>query len=310
MNDLKFAFRQLLKNPGFTAVAVLTLALGIGVNVAVFSMANAVLWQPLNFPEPNQLVQLGEGDRLNGNRGGVSASNFRDWAEHGRSFTQVVAMRTTALNLGGVGNPERLVGAEISEDFFSVLRVQPQFGRFLTKEDFASGEHNLALISHRLWTTRFGAGTNILGKAIRLNSEPYTVVGVVPESLETLQENVDLWTPLWITPEQLLNRENQSYTLYARLRPRVSLEQARAEMKAIAGRLAADFPGLYSRLEIWIAPLGERFEDARPFFLFLLTVTGAILVIGCANLASLLLVRSVHRRSEERRVGTEGGGRG
>src|SRR5439155_859481 len=96
-----------------------------------------------------------------GNRGGVSGSNFRDWAAHCRSFTQVAAMRTTALNLGGAGNPERLVGAEISEDFFSVLRVQPQFGRFLTKEDFASGEHNLALISHRLWTTRFGAGTNI-----------------------------------------------------------------------------------------------------------------------------------------------------
>ena len=298
MNDLKFAFRQLLKNPGFTAVAVLTLALGIGVNVAVFSMANAVLWRPPNLPEPNQLVQLGESDLLNGNQGGVSASNFRDWAEHCRSFTQVVAMRTTALNLGGVGNPERLVGAEISEDFFSVLRVRPQLGRCLTKEDFASGEHNLALISHRLWTTRFGAGTNILGKAIRLNGEPYTVVGVVPESLETLQENVDLWTPLWITQEQLLNRENQSYTLYARLRPRVSLQQARAEMKAIAGRLAADFPSLYSRLEIWIAPLGERFEDARPFFLFLLTVTGAILVIGCANLASLLLVRSVHRKTE------------
>ena len=102
MNDLKFAFRQLLKNPGFTAVAVLTLALGIGLNVAVFSMANAVLWPPLNFPEPNQLVQLGEGDLLNGNRGGVSASNFRDWTEHARSFGQIAAMRTTALNLGGV----------------------------------------------------------------------------------------------------------------------------------------------------------------------------------------------------------------
>src|SRR5438093_854833 len=297
MNDLKFAFRQLLKNPGFTAVAVLTLALGIGVNVAVFSMANAVLWRPLNLPEPDQLVQLGEGDLLNGNRGGVSASNFRDWAEHSRSFSQIAAMRTTALNLGGVGNPERLVGAEISEDYFGVLRVEPQSGRFLAKEDFASGEH-VALISHRLWLRRFRAGTNIFGKAIRLNGEPHTVVGVVPECLETLQENVDLWTPLFITPEQLLNRENQPYTLYARLRPRVSVEQARAEMKAIAGRLATDFPSLYSRLEIWIAPLGERFEGSRPIFLFLLAVTGAILVIGCANLASLLLVRSLHRRTE------------
>ena len=126
MNDLKFAFRQLVKNPGFTAVAVLTLALGIGVNVAVFSMANAILWRPLDLPEPNQLVQLGEGDLLNGNRGGVSASNFRDLAEHSRSFSRIAAMRTTALNLGGVGNPERLVGAEISEDYFSVLRVEPQ----------------------------------------------------------------------------------------------------------------------------------------------------------------------------------------
>src|SRR2546427_4324239 len=298
MNDLRFAFRQLLKSPGFTAVAVLTLALGIGVNVAVFSMANAVLWRPVNFPEPNQLVQLGEGDRLNGNRGGVSASNFRDWAQHSRSFSRIAAMRTTALNLGGVGNPERLVGAEISEDYFSVLRVEPQLGRFLSKADFVSGEHSLALISHRLWIRRFGAGTNILGQAIRLNGEPYSVVGVVPECLESLQENVDLWTPLLITPESLLNRENQPYALYARLRPRVSVEQARAEMKAIAGRLASDFPSLYSRLEIWIAPLGERFEGSRPIFLFLLAVTGAILVIGCANLASLLLVRSLHRRTE------------
>ena len=164
MNDLKFAFRQLVKNPGFTVVAVLTLALGIGVNVAVFSMANAVLWPPLNFAEPNQLVQFGEGDKLNGNRGGVSASNFRDLAEHSRSFSRIAAMRTTALNLGGVGNPERLVGAEISEDYFSVLRVEPQLGRFLAKEDFASGEH-VALISHRLWITRFGAGTNIFGES-------------------------------------------------------------------------------------------------------------------------------------------------
>jgi len=261
MNDLKFAFRQLLKNPSFTAVAVLTLALGNGVNVAVFSMANAVLWRPLDLPEPNHLVQLGEGDLLNGNRGGVSAINFRDLAEHSRSFSRIAAMRTTALNLGGVGNPERLVGAEISEDYFSVLRVEPQLGRFLAKEDFASGEH-VALISHRLWLRRFRAGTNILGKAIRLNGEPHTVVGVVPECLETLQENVDLWTPLFITPEQLLNRENQPYAVYARLRPRVSVEQARAEMKAIAGRLAADFPSLYSRLEIWIAPLGERFSTS------------------------------------------------
>src|SRR3989454_8751623 len=177
MNDLRYAFRQLLKNPGFTAVALLTLALGIGVNVAVFSMANAVLWRPLDLPEPNHLVQLGEGDLLNGNRGGVSAINFRDLAEHSRSFSRIAAMRTTALNLGGVGNPERLVGAEISEDYFSVLRVEPQLGRFLAKEDFASGEH-VALISHRLWLRRFRAGTNILGKAIRLNGEPHTVVGV------------------------------------------------------------------------------------------------------------------------------------
>src|SRR6266576_5935510 len=122
-------------------------------------MANAVLWRPLDLPEPNQLVQLGEGDKLNGNRGGVSASNFRDLAEHSRSFSRIAAMRTTALNLGGVGNPERLVGAEISEDYFSALRVEPQLGRFLSKADFVSGEHSLALISHRLWIRRFGAGS-------------------------------------------------------------------------------------------------------------------------------------------------------
>ncbi|MCI0538819.1 MAG: ABC transporter permease, partial [Verrucomicrobiales bacterium] len=260
--------------------------------------ANAVLWRPVPFAEPNQLVMLGEGDLHSGSRTGVSASNFRDWQEQCRSFSEVAALRTRSLNLAGAGAPERLLGGEISEEYFRMLRIQPELGRLFERTDFVSGDQRLAVLSHRLWKRRFGGNTLIPGQTIRLNGESHIVVGVVPESVESIGSNLDLWTPLVISPEFLANRELQPYSLYARMRPGISLEQTRSEMKTVASRLAAEYPSLYRRLDIWVSPLGMPSEDARPVFLFLLGITGAILLIACANLASLLLVRSVHRQRE------------
>ena len=178
MNDLKFAFRQLLKNPGFTVVAVLTLALGIGANTAIFSMANSVLWRPLPFPDPDRLVAMGEGNRSKRSRGGASAGNFRDWSAQCRSFSAMAALQTLALNLSGNGIPERLVGGQVTEGFFAVLGVQPVAGRSFTRADYEAADKRLSLLSHRLWKRRFGSRADIVGQMIKLDGETHTIVGV------------------------------------------------------------------------------------------------------------------------------------
>ena len=187
MNDLKFAFRQLLKRPGFTTVAVLTLALGIGANTAIFSMANSVLWRPLPFPDPDRLVAMGEGNRSKRSRGGASAGNFRDWSAQCRSFSAMAALQTLALNLSGNGIPERLVGGQVTEGFFAVLGVQPVAGRSFTRADYEAADKRLSLLSHRLWKRRFGSRADIVGQMIKLNGETHTIVGVVPEAVEAAQ---------------------------------------------------------------------------------------------------------------------------
>src|SRR6266446_571034 len=166
MNDLKFAFRQLLKYPGFTAVAVLTLALGIGANTAIFSVANSALWRPLPFNEPRQLIVLGEGNRQERSRGGASAANFRNWRAQARSFSAMAALNTVSLNLSGSGAPERLIGGQVTEDFFGMLKVQPVTGRLFATADYQSTERNLALLSQRLWKRRFGRSADIIGQTI------------------------------------------------------------------------------------------------------------------------------------------------
>src|SRR5438309_138382 len=171
MNDLKFAFRQLLKNPGFSGVAVLTLALGIGANTAIFSMANSVLWRPLPFPDPDQLVALGEGNLYHRSRSGASAVNFRDWSAQCRSFSTMAASQTSAINLGGGGIPERITGAQVTENYFVMLQVKPILGRSFTRGDFESADRRLALLSYRLWHRRFGGNTEIIGQVIKLNGE-------------------------------------------------------------------------------------------------------------------------------------------
>jgi putative ABC transport system permease protein len=299
MNDLKFAFRQLLKNPGFTAVAVLTLALGIGANTAIFSMADSALWRPLPFTEPRQLIVLGEGNLQERSRGGASAANFRNWRAQARSFSAFAALSTVSFNLSGSGAPERLIGGQVTEDFFGMLKVQPVAGRLFGSADFQSAQSNLALLSQRLWKRRFDRSADIIGQTIKLNGSLHTVIGIVPEAVEAVQERIDVWVPLIFTPDSLQNREARPYAIYARLRPDISVETARAEMQTMVGRLAADSPSLYRHLEIWLTPLGQRFgEDSWAIFRFLLITAGTILLIACANLASLLLVRSVHRGAE------------
>ena len=298
LNDIRLALRRLRRTPGFTLVAVLTLALGIGANTAIFSVVNAALLRPLPYPDAQRIVRLYT--TRDGGHGTVSPPDFTDWRAQAGVFQHVAALNSNSdFTLTGTTSPERVAGAQVTADFFSVLQTPPAIGRAFTQSDAVVGQDKVAIVSYPLWQQRFGARSDIVGQSIELDGVRYTVVGVMPRGFAYPQE-AKLWTPLAFTAEDLTTQRGAHYLdVIARLRPGVTLEQAQAAMKAVAARLASQYPRTNKTWSAMVVPMRDALVgDVRPALLMLLGAVGLVLLIACVNVANLLLARSMSRERE------------
>ena len=312
MNDLKYAFRQLLKNPGFTAVAVLTLALGIGANTAIFSVVNAVLLKPLPYPEPGQLVQLREQGSGKPNPV-IGSATFVEIRTQSQSLARIAAYSDGDLNLAGAGSVERVVAGAVTADFFPLLGVQPALGRNFTPEEDALNGPKVVILGYGLWQSRFGSDPNLLGGTIKLNDQSYTVVGILPASFQ-YPEPFQLWLPLALNESGTAGGELAKFgegmilvKSIARLKPGVTLEQAQTELQTIAQRVkpvGETRPSGRERASrddsaLSLVGLHEQVVgDMKRALLVLLGAVALVLFIACANVANLLLARASARQRE------------
>jgi putative ABC transport system permease protein len=298
--DLRYGLRQLLRNPGFTAVAVLTLALGIGATTAIFSVAEAVLWKPLPFPKPQQLVTLEEHNFKRVESHNVSPPDYLDWCNESTAFQQLAALKWPEWdNLSGGKMAERVRVSAISANYFKVLGVQPQLGRSFFPRENQEGRNRVAILSHRLWVRQFDARPDALGKTIKLNGEPYVVVGVNPPGLQlTYMYKVGVFIPL-VFDTAMTARRDWVLGVLGRLKKGVSVTQAQSDMDAVARRLEAQYPktnaGRGVIVRLWRTEIGRYY---RPKLLLFVGAAFFVLLIACVNTANLLLARSTGRRTE------------
>jgi predicted permease len=313
MQDIRSAIRALARRPGFTAIAIATLAVGIGGNIAIFSVVDAALLRPLPYPRPERLVVPWEFSAELQQRTGLdrlpcSPGDVTDFRTRNRSFDGLAWMRADRVNLAGSGEPERLAGVRVSAEFFDVLGVQPIAGRGFMDSDAGSGR--VALIGHGLWHRRFGADPQISGRRVTLNGEPATILGVLPRGFrfpsgDALPAGLgfatepELWTLDTLTLQQQHSRGGKSFVLIGRLHDGVSYRAAEEDLAAIAADIARTFPASNAGWTVRIVSLREQLVGGvRPALLILLTAVGIVLLIGCVNVANLLLVRATFRHRE------------
>jgi putative ABC transport system permease protein len=309
LQDVRYGLRMLVKNPGFTAVAVVTLALGIGANTAVFSLLDTILLRPLPYRNPEQLVvvsetvpQMGSDTEI-----GVAAGEYLDYRDHSRSFVQTAAYEAAGFNLTGEGTPLRVNAAAATASVFSLLGVPPRLGRTFTADEERSGSSPVAVLSFPLWQDHYGADRGILGKTIKLDEKPYLVVGVMPPSFKfpsdgaPLSERVDLWVPEIFTPDRVQDRLREfGVGFIGRLKPGVSEQQAQADVTSVAAGFMEQYQ--YSGT-VRVVPHVHRLaahavEKARPLVMLLMAAVACVLLIACANVANLLLARGSYRSHE------------
>jgi predicted permease len=298
-NHLRYSLRQIFKNPGFFAVAVAALALGIGANTAIFSAVEAILLRPLPYFHPEQLVLVWEDSSFIGFPDNTPApANFVDWKAQNTVFSDMAARQGSTMSLTGDGAPEQLYGQRVTPNFFDVLGVQPTIGRIFTPEEEKAKEQ-VVVLSYGLWQRRFGGDRSIVGRNIVLNNTQTKVLGVMPRGFFFRQKNVDYWMPLYFTPERWAQRGNHFLNVVARLKPGVTRKQAQTEMDAIAARLQQQYPETNAKVGANVVPVQEDFAgDTKDGLLVLQVASVFVLLIACSNLANLLLARSAGRKRE------------
>ena len=302
IKDIRYGIRGLLKRPGFTVIALITLALGIGANTAIFSVVNAVLLRPLPFQKPEELVIVWEDLTFAGFPHNTPApANYVDWKTQNQSFIDMAASRETSFNLTGDGEPERVSTYAVTANFFPLLGVQPLLGRSFTPEEDRPGGSKAVVLSYGLWQSRYGGDRNILNREILLNGEKHAVVGVMPASFQFFAKDVRVWVPIALTQEDWANRGGHYLTVVARLKPGVPVTQAQADMNAVMRRISTDHPEetMEGKIGVVVMPVRDEFVgDARGSLIVLLVAVAFVLLIACANVAGLLLARAVGRRKE------------
>ncbi|HEY6946424.1 MAG TPA: ABC transporter permease, partial [Candidatus Acidoferrum sp.] len=302
LQDLRFAFRMLRKSPGFAAVAVLTLALGIGANASIFSVVYAVLLKALPYPQADRLVMVYEDVSLptyQNSRNEVTPGNFSDWANQNTVFENLAAYRNRSFNLTGSGVPLRVEGELVSANFFITLQIVPQLGRSFSAEEDLPGASHVVVMSDGLWKSHFGSDPQILGKRLLLDGESYAVIGVAPPGFHFPDLDDQLWVPLALSPAERENRGSHYLEVFARLKPDATLQQAQAQMSAIAKYLTQLYPQSNTGQTVNLVPLQEDLAGPVRTTLFVLWgAVGLVLLIVCANIANLLLARASARHRE------------
>ena len=306
--DIRYALRMLAKNPGVSAIALLTLALGIGANTAIFSVVSAVLLQPLPYNAPDRLVSLWENVPEHG-RWRVAPANFFDWKKQNTVFTDVTAFGASTLTLTGDGDPEQLSGTAVTAGYFEVVGVQPMLGRTFAADEYQLGKDRVVIIGYGLWQRRYGGDEKIVGRNITLDGNSYTVVGVMPAGLYPLhpttsghidfdEQSQDFWRPMGYMANLASLRNAHIMGVLARLKPGVTVAQAQTEMNTINARLAQEYEANRGEGIIVNPFLNEVVGNVRPALITLLVAVGLVLLIACANIAGLLLAQHAARTKE------------
>ena len=298
VGDVRYGWRSLRNNPGFTAVAVLTLAIGIGANTAIFSFVDAILLKPLPYDDADRIVRVLE-KPPQGERNGISTLNFLDWQKDNTVFDFLSAQSGGPVTLTGGAEPVQLRGGRVSAGYFRIFGIEAALGRTFLPDEDQLGRHRVVLLSHALWASQFGSDPSIVNRTVLLDNQPHTVIGVLPKGSAFDRAFNQIWRPLAFEPSNM-TRDFHWLTSFARLKEGVSLEQAKANMDQIGARIAKDFPASNKGWGVIIEPYAETLigPNLRTALLVLISATGFVLLIGCANLANLALARGISRERE------------